>query len=467
MSDQTSADPRTDHVASGDLSTVDVRAMFRGDASARERMTALTNFATTLHGRLRDVASAAGDSADIVAERSGRLLSEMVDRLPIRTADELRGAYGPDPTTRAERVIDDAATLARWLWTAAHTVPAPSTVVHAAKAVVHAAIEIRMVGEIHEAHRDPDVSQGPTPLAAVLKAWLHGTSAGLDLSVASAAALVTRVRRMLTEFRGNDGRIRGLINRGKEGGELVRRLGGEMSRSLRQAAAPRGGRNSGTMASSRDARWDDAAMRDADGAARTERAVGPTDVARAEQVIDRFAQVIGDSDAMYRAFADISRAGGAGPWKETVRRGFNDPGILDRPWWWLAVAAERANGAGQSHVAAKIAAFTEMFVVLFLPKLNLAGAMDAGLSDPPAAARARIGAAGLAALATIQPGVPLLGQRGGYRRNDGTSMELTAGAIEWQIASAVVELDRTGTAVRADVLQRARAVLAGNGPTRR
>lgn len=241
MSDQTAADPRTDAMTSDDLSTVDVRAMFRRDASAGERMAALTDFVTTLHSRLRDVASATGDSVDVVAERSGRLLSEIVDRLPIRTANELRDAYGPDPAARAEHVIDDAATLARWLWTAAHAVPAPATVVHAAKAVVHSAIEIRMVGEMYEAHRDPEVDQESTPLPAVLKAWLRGTSADLGVSVASTAALVTRLRGMLAEFRGNDGRIRGLLNRGKEGGDLIRRLGSEMNRSLRQDPSPQVG----------------------------------------------------------------------------------------------------------------------------------------------------------------------------------------------------------------------------------
>ncbi len=214
--------------------SVDVRAIFRRDASAGERTAALTGFVTTVHSRLRDVASAAGDTAEVVAERSGRLLAETVDHLPIRTADELRGAYGPDRDARAQHVIDDAVTLARWLWTAAHAVPAPPTVVHAAKAVLHSAIEIRMIGELHEAHRDPDVDQQPKPLPAVLKVWLGDMPAGFDLSVASAAALVTRLRRTLAEFRGQDGRLRGILNRGKEGGDMIRRVGDELSRSLRQ-----------------------------------------------------------------------------------------------------------------------------------------------------------------------------------------------------------------------------------------
>jgi hypothetical protein len=103
---------------------------------------------------------------------------------------------------------------------------------------VHSAIEIRMVGELHEAHRDPQANQEPTPLAAVLTAWLTRTYKDTDLSVGSVAAIVMQVRRTLADLRGNDGRIKGLLNRGKEGGELVRRLGTEMSRSLRQSPTP-------------------------------------------------------------------------------------------------------------------------------------------------------------------------------------------------------------------------------------
>ena len=69
-----------------------------------------------------------------------------------------------------------------------------------------------MVGELHEAHRDLDINQQPTALPAMLKTWLGGTPAGLDLAPsASAAALVTRLRRTLADFRGKDKKkIRGV-----------------------------------------------------------------------------------------------------------------------------------------------------------------------------------------------------------------------------------------------------------------
>lgn len=215
------------------------------------------------------------------------------------------------------------------------------------------------------------------------------------------------------------------------------------------------------------ARQDDRTARDWAEAQRANRTVGPADVAKAEAVVDSLVRVLGNSAATYNALANISRAGGAGPFDEIITRAVNDPGMLDRPWWWLAATAEQAVRDGKQVATAKIGAFTEMFAQILLPRLNFAGQVDAGLGKPPDAARARIGAAALAALERFPPELTVLGHHQSLTLNDGTSMELTVGAIERYIATTLLDLQSKGITVAPAGLERARAVLAGQrGPTR-
>lgn len=224
------------------------------------------------------------------------------------------------------------------------------------------------------------------------------------------------------------------------------------SKTSSGAGCPSGGRRRSFL---------DRALRDRDEANRAEQAIGPEAIARAEAAIDNFGRSIGSSDAVYLALANISRAGGAGTFEETIQRTFNDPGLLDRPWWWLAVVAERAVGAGRPTVTAKIGAFTEMFVRLYLAKLNLAGSMDAGLSSPPQAAQARICVAGLTALARFRPEQTILGQITGHSLHGGDVMPLTVGAVEQYLATTLIELAGKGAVVDSASLDRAGVVLAG------
>ncbi|HZN74172.1 MAG TPA: hypothetical protein VFC00_21090 [Micromonosporaceae bacterium] len=224
--------------ATDDVSAIDLHTLFRPDASATDRVRALQAFGGTARTRLQDVVSSASQGADAVAERCGQLLSEVAHRLPIRRAEDLRRQFGADPRSQAEHVVDDAVTLARWLWVAVKAVPAPEPVAHAAKVVLHSAIEIRMVGELLESYRDADADDAMTPLPAILAMWAGavGDAPGEPArpTLSGAAVLVAQVRRALKDLRGSDSRIKGIVNRGREGGDIVRSVGEKVSSALRQ-----------------------------------------------------------------------------------------------------------------------------------------------------------------------------------------------------------------------------------------
>jgi hypothetical protein len=214
------------------LSSLDLRVLFGTNASASERLKTLTDFATVVRSRMQSVASAASAGADTVAERGGQLLSEVVDRLPIRFVDELTEKFGDDPAARASGVITEAAELASWLWRVIKTIPVPDESLHPAKVVLHSAIEIRMVGELFEAHRAPD--DPPTPLPTILAAWASQGQARSEWTVMSVATvLVSQVRRALNTLRSSQGLIKTWRTKGEEGATIVRELGERLNEALR------------------------------------------------------------------------------------------------------------------------------------------------------------------------------------------------------------------------------------------
>lgn len=218
--------------------TADLGTLLRRNASAADRARALQAFGATVRARLQDATAAAAEpGADVVAERAGQLLSEIIDRVPIRSVADLRREYGADPESLAEHVIDDAATVARWLWTAAKAIPAPEPAVHAAKVVLHSAVEIRMVGELIEVYRDPDADGAAAALPAILAAWVGEVPGKPSWSTPFVVGiLVTQTRRAFKDLRGNDGRIKGVMNRGREGEDIIRALGEKVNGGLRQRA---------------------------------------------------------------------------------------------------------------------------------------------------------------------------------------------------------------------------------------
>lgn len=218
---------------------VDLGAIFRRDAPAADRAAALRTLVATLRARLYDGTASAAKGADAVAEHGAQLLVEVVDRLPIRRAEDLRREFGTNPQVVADHVIHDGVTAARWLWTAAKAIPAPELVVQAAKVLLHSAIEIRMVGELLESHRDPNADPRAVPLPAIFAVWLDGVSSGPVDSASSVMGVVaTQVRRSLKDLRGREGRLKTFVNRGREGGDIVRGLGERVNGALHRRALP-------------------------------------------------------------------------------------------------------------------------------------------------------------------------------------------------------------------------------------
>jgi hypothetical protein len=107
----------------------------------------LRQVAAGVAAQARDLSSA--------AQHVARIVANAVDHLPVRTPNALLADHGGDTETAATKVIDDAANVARWLWTAAAAVPGPPGIVHTIKVIAHSAIEIRVLGELYAIHGDP------------------------------------------------------------------------------------------------------------------------------------------------------------------------------------------------------------------------------------------------------------------------------------------------------------------------
>jgi hypothetical protein len=186
---------------------------------------------------LRDLGAAmvrrAGDMARLLDE-CGSALSAAVPRLPIRDAAALRAAYGTDAEIVAGQVIEDAATLAGWLWTATAAVPAPPPVSHAIKTAVHAAIEIRMIGELYAIHTYQDAARDPAWLNAVLYTWAGGRPVAVGPGTVTATPHVAvKLRQAHDELANPGGRLSQLASRGRDGSDAVRRAGWRCHRRMR------------------------------------------------------------------------------------------------------------------------------------------------------------------------------------------------------------------------------------------
>ena len=212
----------------------DLSVLFREDACNADRVRAVRDFGATARARLQGVSSGAGRGTQLMAERSFQLLAEVAARLPIRTAEALRREHGADSQAQAQHVIDEAAKLAGWLWTAAAAVPARPVVVHAVKVVLHSAIEIRMVGELYTIHGDAVTDRNAIWLGTVLLAWANGQPVAPGATIDSGTVvLVNRIRQSITGLVSKGSRFAGIANRGREGSDAVRRLGWRLHRRMR------------------------------------------------------------------------------------------------------------------------------------------------------------------------------------------------------------------------------------------
>jgi hypothetical protein len=196
-------------------------------------MRAVRDFTAVVRTRLSAAAGGAGQGRDALAERSAQILSEVAGRLPIRTAEGLRGVYGDDLEVQSRHVITDAARLAGLVWTAASAVPGPPPIVRAIKVVVHSAIEIRMIGELYAIHADT-AARDATWLGRVLMSWATGQPVAPGGSVASTTALlVAKIRDSAADLAGRQSRGTTLASRGREGTEAMARAGARMQRRMR------------------------------------------------------------------------------------------------------------------------------------------------------------------------------------------------------------------------------------------
>ncbi len=221
-------------VAEGSALKGELSALFSKTTSKKDRLQALKGFASTSRERLRDLSTAAGKGVETANARGAALLAEVAAKLPIRTGEVLRRDYGSDPEVTAQHVIDDAAWLAGWLWTAAAAIPGPPTVVHPVKVVLHCAIEIRMVGELYTLHQETETPRDSAWLAAVLSSWANRHPVKIGGTLTSGALDVTgQLRVSFTGLIGNQSRLAGITSRGSEGKQTVRHLGSRLHRRMR------------------------------------------------------------------------------------------------------------------------------------------------------------------------------------------------------------------------------------------
>ncbi len=193
------------------------RVLGRGLAP-KERVRAFGEFGAALKAEAGDLSRFAEQGADV--------LESAIAHMPIRHVGELRAEYGAEGQAMASGVIDDAARFAAWVWTAAGVFPAPPPVVHAAKVLVHSAVEIRMIGELDAISDDPARPRDGSWLTAVLNAWAVGHPVPTAPAGGSGTWQVAlKLRQAHSDLASRKGRIARIANRGREGSDLVRQFG--------------------------------------------------------------------------------------------------------------------------------------------------------------------------------------------------------------------------------------------------
>lgn len=166
-----------------------------------DRVRALRDLGEALWRQQRQVSPLAG--------RGAELLAAAVDRLPIRDAGALRARYGGDAERTAEQLVDEAARLAGWLWTAAAAIPAPARAVHAITVVTHSAVEIRLIAELYAVYDLGAAARDPARLGAVVGAWAAGRPVPVGLPVVSGTReIVGKLRQAHTGLADRGGRER-------------------------------------------------------------------------------------------------------------------------------------------------------------------------------------------------------------------------------------------------------------------
>jgi hypothetical protein len=186
-----------------------------------------------------------GDHAAAV-RRAGDVLLRSVSRLRTRDAAALRAAHpGLPPDRIAAAVIGSAARTAggvRLVTAVAGFTPAPAFAVEAARGLVHALVEIRMIAEMHAAYDRPLPSAGALRASALLRAWAtEGIVRPEDSGVPLGSLTRQRLRGMFTEERATGGgRIRQVFQARTEADRMIQQRGSVIAAALSGASAPRG-----------------------------------------------------------------------------------------------------------------------------------------------------------------------------------------------------------------------------------
>lgn len=189
-------------------------------------------------------------------------ISEVAPHVPIRDLDTLRQHHGGlDGDELAERLIRNAATATASVGAASGGVAAvewavtptllSAPVLLAVETVAVVAIEIKLIGELHEIYRQPVPGSGAQRAVALIQAW--GDRRGVNPlvpGVGVAAALGTAARkelrdRLLRRFGRNLTSLGPLLTGAAVAGYLNRRatraLGDRLRDDLRKAARSRPG----------------------------------------------------------------------------------------------------------------------------------------------------------------------------------------------------------------------------------
>ncbi|MFJ9631396.1 hypothetical protein ACIRU8_27145 [Streptomyces sp. NPDC101175] len=121
------------------------------------------------------------------------------------------------------------------------------------------------------------------------------------------------------------------------------------------------------------------------------------DLPHVGQVVDNFLGAVGNDAALHFRGRELAVASGA-PTMDDIVVGRAPSSGLDRPWRWLASAAEQADRAGDYLLVARIALLVTFWATTLEPRMGLGNHLEMRLDNPPPEVASRIYTAGLRAI---------------------------------------------------------------------
>jgi hypothetical protein len=205
--------------------------------STAERVAAIKG----LIGRVRDALGTGREIADLrqLMERATAVLAGAVPYLPVRDANALRGRYGLTGDELATRLEQAAAETVTWIWTGEALVgmAVRGPVAHVVKVVLHTAVEVRLVAELHAVYGCQPTDDRPLWLCTALRAWAAGRPVPVgSLTGPELSAVTARLYRTYHDLRGESGVFAGWRHR-RDGAERLTAAVRPFRRRLRLGAA--------------------------------------------------------------------------------------------------------------------------------------------------------------------------------------------------------------------------------------